>query len=582
MQEAARKWPFIVANDAKTTPPPPIVPESAPFSAEQRAWLNGFFAGWMGTPSAGTPAATAAALNSNGAAPTNRISGVNGAAAAPAAPPAEVEEDVDDQEYPWHDPNLEIDERMEMAEGKSPKLKMMAAMAQLDCGACGYLCNSYSAAIASGEEKNLNLCSPGGKETAKMLKKIHKELGKEETAAPTASTAVAAIPATVADNEGATETPKGYTRTNPLWAKVVDVHNLNDEGSKKFTAHVVIDLKRCQLKYNVGDSLGVYPTNCPDLVDDILDAMLAHGTEHVVAPNGVETRLRDALLTGSNLRDVEEELVELVMNSTEDVEEKHELNELLENEDKLENVDVLDLVRMAPSARIDATDFTHTLASLQPRLYSIASSLKKHEDEVHLTIARVEYSLPGTDRLYKGVTSTMFSDRVHMGEAVRIYVHAAHGFTVPEDPKKPMIMVGPGTGIAPFRAFIEERSVTKAEGKNWLFFGDQHEATDFLYKDELLGYQEQGVLNRISTAFSRDQEQKVYVQDRMREEGAELFQWLEDGGYFFVCGDAKRMAVDVDRTLHEVIAEHGNLDEAGSKAYVAKLKEEKRYVRDVY
>jgi sulfite reductase (NADPH) flavoprotein alpha-component len=221
------------------------------------------------------------------------------------------------------------------------------------------------------------------------------------------------------------------------------------------------------------------------------------------------------------------------------------------------------------------------LNPLQPRLYSISSSLKAHPDEVHLTVGIVRY-LNGRNRQCKGVCSTFFADRVRPGQKVRAFVHESHGFTVPENTDLPIIMVGPGTGIAPFRGFLEERKATKSRGKNWLFFGDQQKAVDFLYEKELAAYQADGILTRLDTAFSRDQKEKVYVQTRMLENAAELWKWLNEGAHFYVCGDAKRMATDVDNALKKIVAEQGKMSPESAKAYVMDLSKNKRYQRDVY
>lgn len=603
----------------------PIIPEDAPFTAEQRAWLNGFFAGWMGLESVQSqaPAAAKALLSvpeMNGGIPTppgqdatlatssvtaerpaekaTRPPAAPTHKAAAAEPSAAAYELAEGEDYPWHDPSMDLDERMKLAEDRPPVDKLMAAMAQLDCGACGYMCDTYAFAIADGEEPDLTLCSPGGRETARMLKKIAK---KGFDAAPaTAEASAAATPsssgggsggaaAAVADRPkakagtkkapGKAVAPAGVGRNNPLRAKITTIRNLNGEGSQKHTVHAEIALQG-KLSYRVGDSLGVYPTNCPELVEDILLALRAHGTEHVVAANGIEAQLRDALRSTANLNDVSDELVELVAETATDADEKDRIRNLLDDDDALEQMDVLELLRAAKSAIVDVKLFSKSLAKLQPRLYSIASSPKAHPGEVHLTIAKVTYMIG--DRLRKGVASTMFCERLHPGDKILVYAHQAEGFTIPEDDSAPMIMVGPGTGIAPFRAFLEERGVTKAKGKNWLFFGDQHEATDFLYQDEFEKMQRSGLLTKLSTAFSRDQEEKIYVQHRMLEEGAELYAWLEEGAYFFVCGDAKRMAGDVDKALHTLIAEHGKMSDKEAKAYVAKLRDSNRYVRDVY
>ena len=279
------------------------------------------------------------------------------------------------------------------------------------------------------------------------------------------------------------------------------------------------------------------------------------------------------------MRSAPEELMELLARKAAAENERTAVAAALADE-SYENFDVLDALELAPSAELNESELLEILPPLSPRLYSIASSLKAHPDEVHLTVGRVAYEVNGRQRL--GVASTMFADRTKTGDAVGVFVHSASDFTVPADPAAPMIMVGPGTGIAPFRAFLEERHASGAPGKNWLFFGDQCAATDFLYQDELAAMQASGFLTRLDVAFSRDQAHKIYVQDRMREHGEELFRWLEAGSYFFVCGDAKRMAADVDRALHEVVATHGGMSEADAAVYVQELKRQKRYVRDVY
>lgn len=525
-----------------------LIPESAPFNTEQRAWLNGFFAGFLNMPGADPQQAQGAAALLTGER---------------AAAPVEEEEDYD--EAAWHDPGLMIDERLALAEGKPKAAKLMAAMAQLDCGSCGYLCKTYSAAIATGEETNLTLCSPGGKETAKMLKKIVKE---SDDGGGTA-TAVAEKPA---------ET--GWSRTNPYPAKLITTKNLNGDGSAKHTVHVEIDLGDDGPTYEVGDALGVYPKNCPDLVASILERLGTPGSDLVDSPRGGQAPLKMVLERDVNLAAATEELLELLIGSTSDNAEEKKLQGWLEDDSELDAMDVLDVLLAVPSASPDPSRFVLSLDPMNPRLYSIASSLKKHPGQVHLTVGRVSWDKDGRER--KGVASTFFADRCEPGEEIPVFIQKSHGFTVPADSTKPMIMVGPGTGIAPFRAFLEERAATNATGKNWLFFGDQKSATDYLYQDELAAYAESGLLTRIDTAFSRDQAEKVYVQNRMAEHGAELFQWLQDGGYFFVCGDASRMAIDVDNALHAIVAEHGSYTEAASNEYIAALAKSGRYVRDVY
>ncbi|NNJ26613.1 sulfite reductase subunit alpha [Alienimonas chondri] len=535
-----------------------LLPDSAPFDEEQRAWLNGFLAGWVGLQNAGGGAS--AALNgAAGAAVQGLIA---------EGPGLDAEPEAEEEDFPWHDDAMPLEERMELAEGKPLKRKMMAAMAQLDCGSCGYLCQTYAEAIADGSEKSLKKCTPGGKETAKKLKEL-----------------MARAPADVASADAAAAPPAGaasgpqWTRDNPFPATLLTVRNLNGEGSAKYTSHVEIDLAGSDLAYEVGDSLGLYPTNCGDLVDEMIEALGGDPAAAVAPQAGDACSLRQALIERVCLTEITEELLELLAPLCTDAAQAAVVKAALEDEDTIDGWDVLDLLRATPSATLDAAAFVTALSPLQPRLYSISSSPKAHPGQVHLTVGRVEWA--AGDRKRKGVASTMLADRLRIGEKVRVYVQKSHGFTVPPDPQAPAIMIGPGTGIAPFRAFLEERAVTNSPGRNWLFFGDQRAETDFLYREELDALRDRGVLQRLDTAFSRDQEAKVYVQNKMLESADELYRWLSDGAYLYVCGDAKRMAVDVDRALHAIVADRAG-GEAAAKAFVQDLKKTKRYCRDVY
>ncbi|WP_413692794.1 hypothetical protein [Psychromonas sp. KJ10-2] len=238
------------------------------------------------------------------------------------------------------------------------------------------------------------------------------------------------------------------------------------------------------------------------------------------------------------------------------------------------------LLVLFPQAQFSVAEFINLTKPLAPRAYSISSSIKQHNNEVHLTIGNVRYH--SNDRDHNGVCSTFLSDQAEIGDKVKCYFAPNSHFAVPTDPTAPMIMVGPGTGIAPFRAFLEERLATGAEGENWLIFGDRNSKTDFIYQEEIEAMQASGLIAKLDLAFSRDQQQKIYVQDRMLEHGEQLFAWLDKGGYFFICGDALYMAKDVEKALHSIIEMHGNMTADEAVQYVAKLKKQKRYVRDVY
>ena len=533
----------------------PLLPETAPFNPDQRAWLNGFFAGLLGLQQA------------------------NDASSTPTAPAEE--EDVD---YPWHDPALALDERMTMAEAKPPKLKLMAAMGQLDCGQCGYLCKSYADAIANGEEKDLSKCVPGGKPTAKMLKTLIAE-------SPIVANATTPASADIADHN-ALETPanasvenseKGApSRDRPAKVKLLRCESLNGEGAEKDTRAIALSLGQSNMHYEPGDSLGVWPTNNPEEVELILSILRAKGSKAVTI-GGDATSARDALTNKVNLREPTAELFALMAeHATLDFEAQRLLH-LAENDDRAAEYgihDVFDTLVKFRSARPPVSQFVQTLARLQPRLYSIASSLKAYPGEVHLTVGVVRYDLNG--RRYQGLGSGYFADHLREGRPVPAFIQKSHGFKLPNLAATPVIMVGPGTGIAPFRAFLQERALTENGGKNWLFFGAAHAKTDFLYEQELKKYADDGVLTKLSLAFSRDQSEKIYVQHRMTELAAELWAWLNEGAYFYVCGDAKRMASDVDHALTGVAVSEGGMSQEAAKAWVKKLAQDGRYLRDVY
>jgi sulfite reductase (NADPH) flavoprotein alpha-component len=378
-----------------------------------------------------------------------------------------------------------------------------------------------------------------------------------------------------------------YTKDNPLPAKLLENRVLNKDGSSKDTRHLVIDIAGSGLTYKVGDSLGVYPSNRLQLVEEIIDLLGATGNEPVMLPRlTAPVSLRDALTTKLSLSEPTRKILETLAAKTPDQAEKAQLAALLAPEAKealelfLGQREYLDLLEEFPGAKLTPQEFIGHLRRLMPRLYSIASSPKMFPGQVHLTVAPVRYESNGRRRY--GVCSTYLADRVTRRKTlIPVFVAESH-FGLPADPAKDVIMIGPGTGIAPFRAFVQERVVTNAAGRNWLFFGDQHAATDYLYGDEWKKLLAEGKMARIDLAFSRDQAKKVYVQDRMREAAAELWAWIKGGAYFYVCGDAHRMAKDVDLALHDIIAQQGGIDAAAAADYVKQMKKDRRYQRDVY
>ncbi|MEM7602554.1 MAG: sulfite reductase subunit alpha, partial [Verrucomicrobiota bacterium] len=390
--------------------------------------------------------------------------------------------------------------------------------------------------------------------------------------------------AELAGGKSAGKKPKeeGWTKKNPFPAKLTGNLKLNDEKSERDTRHFEFDLTGSGLSYEVGDVLGVYPKNNAALVDEMILALEFSPDDVVPTSDKGERPLRSALIEDFDITTLSAKAISDWSGRS----DSSFLKELLESEDKapLEDFiwgrELIDLVVDHPAKFADASDFVSLLRKLGPRLYSISSSPKAHPNEVHLSVAKVTYNTHGRSR--EGVCSTYLSDRVNGDGTVPVFFQPAAHFKLPTDTDVDVIMCGPGTGIAPFRAFLEEREATEAKGRNWLFFGNPYESTDFLYRDQLLASQERGTLNRLDLAWSRDGDTKVYVQDKMRESGEELWKWLDGGAHFYVCGDAKRMAKDVDNALHHVAAVHGGLGEDGAKTFIKQLTKDKRYQRDVY
>ena len=372
-----------------------------------------------------------------------------------------------------------------------------------------------------------------------------------------------------------------YSRTHPYPARLVTNLRLSGPSSAKEVRHFEIALDDPKLTYEVGDALGVVPTNCPAQVTALLQALGFDGEESVSGKEGKTVPLRFALVHDYDITRIPQPLLVAMASKTGDAVLKKltspdangELTRFLWGRE------IIDLLLEHSSAKFLPTEFIGLLKKLQPRLYSISSSPKAHPGQVHLTVGIVRYETLGRSRA--GVCSTFLAERVSAEARVPVFVHRNPAFR-PPPPDRPLIMVGPGTGIAPFRAFLEERRSIGATGSNWLFFGDQRAASDYLYREEIEAFQKEGLLARLDLAWSRDQEQKVYVQHRMTEQSSTLFDWLEKGAAFCVCGDASRMAKDVDAALHEVIEKSGGKTSEQALDYVKRLKAEKRYLRDVY
>jgi sulfite reductase (NADPH) flavoprotein alpha-component len=389
--------------------------------------------------------------------------------------------------------------------------------------------------------------------------------------------------APLAETAPAEEKPLGYSRRNPFSARLLVNRKLTGEGSEKDTRHYEISLQGSGLAYEAGDALGILPTNSPELVDEMLMALGYDGEEEVSSPEGEKMPIRLALLREYQIRVPHLEFLNAM--AEHDAADQY-LKELINSEVRTEldkflwGREIIDFLVESPGVKFAPEEFVSLLKKLQPRLYSIASSLKAHPEQVHLTVDTVRYDTHGRKR--KGVCSNFLAERAGKDTPVPVFIQISKHFRVPENGDLPIIMVGPGTGIAPFRAFLEERKATGAKGGNWLFFGAQKSSCDFFYQEELEAYRSDGILTRFDTAFSRDQNHKIYVQNRMRENAQELWNWLEQGAHFYVCGDASRMAKDVDKALHEIVKSAGGRADEAAGEYIQKLKSDKRYQRDVY
>ena len=591
----------------------PLIPETAPFSPEQRAWLNGFFAGMFsrGTspdPRPQTPNPSPAALtpltilfgSQTGTAEglakkTAKEAGKRGFAAtvldmaqtdlAKLAQEKNVLVIVStfgDGEPP--DSAKPLHTALASAVGSSlASAPLNSQLSTLRYSVCALGDTNYTLFCQCGKDFDSRLEKLGA---TRIVARVDCDLDYEEKFTTWLNVALSALntspsPATTPETpDPKPETPGIFSKKNPFPAPVLTVRNLNAPGSAKQVNHVEFALADSGLVYEAGDALGVLPQNCPALVADVLAALGCDGEESVPAPDGTTTNLRHALTAHYDLGKPSAALLALCAPATVSVTQPSTLN----SQPSATPHHLIDaILTRAPDPKPrtqNPADFVRALKKIQPRLYSISSSPRAHAGQVHLTVGTVRYEKDGRAR--KDVCSTFLAERALAQGTAGVFVHSNKAFRPPTSGDTPMIMVGPGTGIAPFRAFLTERAATGAKGKNWLFFGDQRASTDFLYRDELTALQSSGVLTRLDLAFSRDQPEKIYVQQRMTEAAAELWSWLEAGAHFYACGDASRMAKDVDAALHQVIETAGKKSPAEAAAYVQSLKTAKRYQRDVY
>lgn len=447
---------------------------------------------------------------------------------------------------------------------------------------------SYELFCQTGKDFDKRLEELGGK---RLAPRVDCDVDFDEPAAEwmnsvLGSLSEASAGSTVVSGVGAaveSGTESEYSRTNPFQAEVLENLNLNGRGSDRETRHIEISLEGSNLQYEPGDCLGIYPENHPRLVDELIEAMGWKAEELVtINKNGEKRSLREALLHNYEITVLTKPLLEQVAKLT----SSNGLQELLvagreqDLKSYISGRDLLDLVQDYSLKGVPAGEFVAILRKMPARLYSIASSSKAFPDEVHVTVRTVRYETQGRERY--GVCSVQLAERIKSGETLPVYIQNNPNFKLPENSETPIIMIGPGTGVAPFRAFLGEREETGAEGKSWLFYGDQHFSTDFLYQIEWQKWLKDGVLTRMDVAFSRDTDQKVYVQHRMLEKSAELYKWLQEGAIVYVCGDEKKMAHDVHATLATIIEQEGGFSSEEAAEYLTRMQQQKRYQRDVY
>jgi sulfite reductase (NADPH) flavoprotein alpha-component len=589
-------------------PTAPYIPENAPFPVEQRAYLNGLLAGMFSSNDSAAPATASAALpitilfgsqSGNSEALAKQIG--KAAKTKNLAPTVVDLADYKPESIATESHLLLITstygdgEPPDSAKAFHDFLLSDAAprLESLKFSVLGLGDSNYPDFNQCAKEFDARFAELGA---TRLADAVHCDVDFEDAAESWRVAAFAALENESGDGLAATTQPSAvnaqestipnpsspsltYDKKHPYPARVLRNLNLNQDGSAKETRHIEINLGQSGLVYEAGDALGIVPTNGRALVDAIIDATGLHEDAPTPLPDGSIAPLGEALRLHYDINRLAAPFVEACARLADSA----TLNQLVADKEAmkayLNGRNILDPIKEA-NIRFPSTEqLIAPLKKLQPRVYSISSSPKAHPGEVHLTVGTVRWQAHGTERL--GVCSNYIAS-LREDDRCRVFVQPNQSFRPPTESDTPMIMVGPGTGIAPFRAFIEERAALGHRGPNWLFFGDQKSACDFLYADELAFWQKKGVLTRLDTAFSRDQAQKVYVQDRMHENGAELYQWLEQGGHFYVCGDASRMAKDVDATLHTIIAEQSGKGADFAAQYVKSLRDSKRYVRDVY
>lgn len=378
-----------------------------------------------------------------------------------------------------------------------------------------------------------------------------------------------------------------YNKNNPFHAKIKERHLLNKEGSTKNTYHIVIDIKGSNFTYKVGDSLAIIPNNISLEVEEILSLLKKNENEPIVDPRTQSTmNLKHYLLTKANISRITVPFMKMIFHHETNFRKKAKLDHLLEENNKEERSefiashDLLDLFRLHPLLNLPTQELLCYISPLLPRFYSIASSQLVTDDEIHLLVATFTYQQG--QKIKSGLGSQFISLAAEINKTpIQTYVHPTPTFVLPEDSNAPIIMIGPGTGVAPYRGFLQERIAINAKGKNWLIFGERNRSCDFYYEDFFLALEKEKKL-RLDLAFSRDQHEKIYVQHKLIENSGDIWKWIEEGAFIYVCGDAKQMAKDVNETLVQIIQKEGNLPKESAHLYIKQLRKQKRYLMDVY
>ncbi len=536
-------------------PPAELVPPNAPFDEEQRAWLNGFLAGLLG------------------------LADSESAPATPGPPPATPAANA-----AWRDPALPLERRLELSSSETPERRMMSALAQLDCGQCGFSCQGYARALAHGTERDTSLCAPGGRSTARALRSLL-------TGPAGTSRGVRAWVAGGAAARRARGTDVGPLIPAPIVAAVPrgaperhTAQRVRVKSQRKLTPadagseirEVVLDLTGSEISYRSGDSLAVFPHNDPDLVRALLRGIGARGQELVNTGRGSREVWR-CLLESVDITHPAEATLRLFAKAAVDAQEARAISELLE-QGVPSDFDLLDLISMSPSARPDLDDLVQSLGVLSPRVYAITSSPSSHPYEAHLAVRVIRAERGGRER--KGVASTFLTEGVFKGDDLLAYVHPSEQFVLPEDRHGPMIMLGSGTGIARYRSFLEDLEARGRRGNTWLILGSCLEGDETIYENELKAWARLGVLEHLDVVKVGQRGRRSGPYDVLRKRARRVVSWLERGAAIYACGEGR--SGGLSETLVEVLGRHGKMSRNEASDFVHCMRREGRYVEEVY